>query len=315
MKVPFRSSLMRVYAASQAHRAVPVPAAMRLTTLRSERWARTHPDVLVDAHAQMRYLVGRHPGLDADALAKPYLFELKRREEMKWRPWIVTRMQLHASERIRRMRTQGTGVILHFLHHGQYDGLPASISRYGFQLTAPVASFFLSERRNDYDGRVIRRHLASFTANGVRYFDAKGAYPRMRRLLTEGELLVLASDLPGSLPMTFLNRPVLVSSGAARLSLETGAPIIPITVSQRGWRQHLTAEDPILPADFPDEGTLQEEIARRHEPAVLAWPEGMKTPLARWRPANAEDEKEFFRSGPRFGASAGGDVESIQERM
>jgi hypothetical protein len=48
-------------------------------------------------------------------------------------------------------------------------------------------------------------------------------------------------------------------------------------------------EPPIEPGEFADFDALQSEIARRHEPAVLAWPEGLQEPLFRWRPADAAD--------------------------
>jgi len=52
-------------------------------------------------------------------------------------------------------------------------------------------------------------------------------------------------------------------------------------------------QEPIDPGDFADIETLQEHIFRRHEPAVLTWPEALEWPLRRWTPVDAADIAEF----------------------
>jgi lauroyl/myristoyl acyltransferase len=115
----------------------------------------------------------------------------------------------------------------------------------------------------------------------------------MREFLSAGETLILSFDMPGSLPMTFLGRRVGVASGTARLALESGAPIVPITTRRAGGRQVLQVRESIDPNMFGDAEALQAEIARRHEPAVLAWPEAVENPLRRWNPLDPEDVREF----------------------
>src|SRR3954468_17611224 len=90
-------------------------------------------------------------------------------------------------------------------------------------------------------------------------FRAAGSYPRMCELLSAGETLILSFDMPGNLPMTFLGRRVGVASGTARLALESGAPIVPVTTRRAGDRQVLQVHEPLDPSEFGDAEALQAE--------------------------------------------------------
>jgi hypothetical protein len=100
--------------------------------------------------------------------------------------------------------------------------------------------------------------------------------------------------------MEFLGRPVLAGSGAARLATELRVPIFPIYARQTDAFQHLEVGEPIEPAGISDFTQIQAEIGRRHEAAVLAWPEAVESPLNRWRPGDPADALELGYSEERL---------------
>jgi lauroyl/myristoyl acyltransferase len=124
-------------------------------------------------------------------------------------------------------------------------------------------------------------------------FAAKGGMDHRRGLLTDGNVVALASDLPGSLPFTMLGRRVSGGSGAARLALELGVPIIPVTAWQRGTLQTYEVGTPIEPGELGDLEGIQQAIADAHAPAILAWPEGLMAPFERWRAVEEADIERY----------------------
>jgi lauroyl/myristoyl acyltransferase len=283
----------RVYGSYRFHRAYPMMLGARYARYRTDRWWATDPRARDDARLQMRFLVGREPGADLDALAKDYMYETFKREELGWRPWLTSRFAVDGEQWLRDAQAAGNGAILNFAHHGHYGGIFASLGRLGFRTHVATDSWFLYQQRSDYVGMVGRRHLALISSNGSQPFDVAGSYPHMRDLLEAGETVGIASDLPGNTQASFLGRPVKVASGAARLALDTGAPIVIVTTRRHRWGQRVTVEEPIRPEDFTDFRVLLGEILRRHEPAVRAWPAAFERPLRHFAPVEAADIDAF----------------------
>jgi lauroyl/myristoyl acyltransferase len=101
--------------------------------------------------------------------------------------------------------------------------------------------------------------------------------------LRPGSTLAIASDVPGRTPVEFLGRPVLGSFGAARIAMLADAPVVLVTAHRDGdGGSYLRVHPPLEPRDFTDPAVLLAEILRRHGEAVLAWPEALDAPLARW---------------------------------
>lgn len=228
---------------------------------------------------------------EVQQLARRHGYETAKRSELLWRPWLITRLKIENVEALRSVRDQGRGVVLSFMHHGPFVGIFGSLARRGVRVHVPLAPVYFespSFGARGYSGHRDRQHLRC-AATGSTVFESTGSYPHIRRLLEHGAVVALAWDLPGRMPSTFLGRRVLAASGAARAAKDTGTPIVPVHMRRRGQLATMVIGEPVEPALSPDVGTLHAELVRRHEPAVLAWPEALEWPLQRWNgPAGAD---------------------------
>ena len=102
-------------------------------------------------------------------------------------------------------------------------------------------------------------------------------------MMQPDKVVVIATDVPGRTPMTFLGREVIGSFGSARIAAMTSSPVIVVT-SRRdaAGSLYLQVEEPLDPLDFAGPRELLDEILRIHGEAVLAWPEALDVPTARW---------------------------------
>ncbi|MGI8677593.1 MAG: hypothetical protein ACR2LX_02680 [Jatrophihabitans sp.] len=169
------------------------------------------------------------------------------------------------------------GTILSFMHHNQYDGMFASLARYGATLHVLTSPLFYDPRA----GAAHRQHLR-VVSSGATVVPASGGTAELAKVVCPGVTLAIASDMAGHTPVTFLGRRVLASSGAARISFLTNSPVVMVTAHRAGSGSYLQVEEPIEPGDFADPTALLDELLRRHADAVLAWPEALESPRIRF---------------------------------
>lgn len=232
----------------------------------------------------MGYLVGETGrATEVPALAQRHLYTQQMRIELEFRPWLIGNQPVHNVDVFHRLREQGRGALFNYMHHGYNAGAMASFGAHGVPIHVSMAPQYF-EAGSGYWGMRNRWHVRSVRMNGTRTFNAVGAFSLIADLLRAGEFVALAHDFPGSTWTTFLGRQVGARSGVAKLSLRTGAPVVVVTSSPHGLTAQVHAHEPIEPGDFETVDALQREIFRRHEPAVLAWPEALITPLTRWTP-------------------------------
>lgn len=272
--------LARLQASGAARRLYPVPVGVALARVRAQRlWGR--PAARRDALANMDLLVGRTPrAAELEDLARRFLFETCKHQELVWRLDVVTRMPVDGLDRLRTSLDRGRGAILSVVHQGHFGAHPACISRHGFPMRALVAPTLLGEQPATFAG-VHRRQLAETFAGGrdVTVVNAAGSYAQVRSFLQAGGTVLLGCDLKGSTPVRFLGRTVGVPSGTARLSLDTGAPVLPVSVAPDGHLERLEVQEPLLPEDHRSPTELLQAVFDRHAPAALAWPQGFERPL------------------------------------
>jgi lauroyl/myristoyl acyltransferase len=280
----------RLYDAEALHRAVPWPVAKAMVTAVAERaWER---DAALREHSllHMRYLLGKSGRAgDLDALARRYALEGYLRIERWWRPQMTTRRPPRNFERLESLRRDGRGVIVNFAHMGDYQGDMSSLCRAGMRLHMAVAPLFFRTTASRRERQIVR----TWTMYGGRVFQATGGRDEMRRLLEQGEIVLLASDVTGGTTVSMLGRDVKVASGAPRLALETGAWVVPLTAWHDGNDRFAVLEEPFDPREFTSPEQLLVQMMRRHEDAVRAWPEGLHAPLRRWAPADPADVAAF----------------------
>lgn len=222
------------------------------------------------------------------ALAREYAEFDVLRNYRRWRPRPLYRQPVLGTEWLTTNRDPERGVVMSFMHHGQYDGLVASLDRAGINVHGLVAP----EAWDPNAPIQIRQHYklcGSVPASPL--VNAADGSARLMELLTKDKaILAIATDVAGRTPIKFLQREMLGSFGAARFAIETNSPVVLVTSHQGDdGSPYFQLHPPIEPGDFADPSALLVEILRRHEPAVLAWPAAYDSPYGRLAiPSQAE---------------------------
>lgn len=232
-----------------------------------------------EARESMRFLLEEtQPQADIDAVARDWITSTEWYDALKWHPNVSTRQRVQGEERVRAL--VGRGMVLSFAHLGQYDGLFGSLARVGVPCTVVAASHMLAPDAP----KVRQQHLRVVSAGGHVVSNDSG-FAGLVQLVRNGATVALASDVAGRTPVTFAGREVLGSFGAPRLAFETDSPVVLCTAHPtpgRRWCPRLRLHEPLYPRDFATPHSLLDEINRRHEEAILAWPTGYERPLVRW---------------------------------
>ena len=265
-------------AVSSLRRRVPRRALPPLCAARfALAWAR--PQVRAEARAQMAFLLERtRPGADLDAVAREYLRYQIRRGELRWHPDLVTRLRVAGIEHLVAARAAGRGVVLNFTHHGFYDGAFPSIARHGVRCHMVCYDYMLRDDAPAW----IRQHVALACLEGGVAVSAEVGHGGLVELLQRGEVVAVASDVPGRTPVRFAGRDVLGSFGAARLAADTGAPVVVLTSEVDDKGPLIRLHEPLEPAGFESPRGLLEAVLAIHESVQLRWPAATDLPLSRW---------------------------------
>ncbi len=240
-------------------------------------WSRS--SVRADARAQMRFLVEHtRPDADLDAVARGYLRYQIWRGELRWHPDLLTRMRVEGIEHLHDARARGRGVMLSFMHHGHYDGAFPSLARQGVRCHMVVYPYMLGADAPGW----LRQHIRVASTGGGVPVSAEIGTDGILDLLRGGEVVAIASDVPGRTPMRFVGRDVLGSFGAARLASEAGSPVVVVTSERDETGPFLRAHEPLEPSDHDSSRALLERMLARHEAVQVRWPEATDLPLSRW---------------------------------
>ena len=144
-----------------------------------------------------------------------------------------------ASTTCSRPRDLGRGVVLNFVHHGYYDGAFPSIARLG----RPARTWWSTPTCSS-DGRPALAAAARQGRLAERRHRGQRRHRHRRACSTccgAGEVVAIASDVPGRTPLRFVGRDVLGSFGAARLATDADAPVVVMTSEE-------DADGPVHPA-------------------------------------------------------------------
>lgn len=232
-----------------------------------------------DAREQMRFLLEHtRPGADLDEVARAYVRYQARRGELRWHPGLLTSLRVKGMHWLLDAKARGRGVVLNFVHHGFYDGAFPSIARLGVPGHMVVYPYMLEPDAPLW----LQQHVRIGTANGGTAVSAAVGTDGLVDLLARGEMLAIASDVPGRTPIKLFGREVLGSFGAARLPMATGSPVVVFTSEEDEQGPFIRVHEPLEPADHETPQALLEAILAIHEEVLLRWPEAYDLPLSRW---------------------------------
>lgn len=266
----------RGFAKSLVRRATPpllVPAVVRLRTRRvvASRAA------VATARLHMRFLLERtRPDLSIEDAAERYLEWMAWRDELRWHPRSITCQPVTGLEHLAEVRE---GAVLSFMHHGQYDGVFASLARSGVRLNIVANPRHLDSSAPAW----LRQQIRLVAHGGSAIIPVTAGSQEMTDRLVAGSIVAIASDVAGRTPISFAGRQVLGSAGAARIAWSAGRPVVVMT-SHPGvaTRTRLHLHEPLHPADFASAEALLAALLEVHESAVLAWPEAHDQPSRRF---------------------------------
>ena len=127
-----------------------------IVAARLKREAR-HVAAITEARRQMEFLLAvAQPDVDLDQSADRYLEQMIWRAELRWHPAMITRQPVTGMADLLDAKATHRGLIVNFMHHGQYDGAFASLRHAGAGPVRAVAhaGMFLREAPAD-----VRQHL------------------------------------------------------------------------------------------------------------------------------------------------------------
>ncbi len=226
---------------------------------------------------QMRYLLEFTERADeVPDLARKFTEHHLLRQFLIWHPREVL-LPVRDIEWLTTERDPGRAVIVNFMHHHLYDGLFTSITDAGAPMHVLTSPKVLSANT----ALQIKQHIR-LVGRRCTIIPAVGGTAAIQEQVIPGRTIAIASDVPGHTEVTFLGRRVLASLGAALISTRTNSPVVIATYRRDGDERYIQLHEPLEPKDFDEPMDLLREIVRQHGEAVLAWPEAVEMPRARW---------------------------------
>lgn len=261
---------------------LPWPLARRVLALRTRR-ALGNPARLDFPTEQMTWLLGETDAADTiDEVSRRHLEFTMLANELRWHPSRYLDQRVEGIEHLRAARDEGRGVVVSFVHHAYFPGMFGAVSRAGVPLGVVSGADVLSPDVTPN----IRQHMRVVGRDGSLVSAAIGTEGFVERLQA-GEVLAIASDVPGSSQVRFAGRQVRCSSGAIWAARSTGAPIVLMSTLRDDNGSFVQLSPPLDPREGEVQDVLEGLIAH-HEAAVLAWPEAAYHPTLCWQPASVD---------------------------
>lgn len=258
-------------------RSVPDPLVPAVVRIRS-RLAARGPDRLAAAREQMAFLLERtRPEVDLDEVAERHLEFSIRRSELRWHPRLLATQPVVGVENVLAAQEGGRGVILNFMHHGQYSGFLGSLLDAGIRGHAVVRPQML----DPHAAPMIKADLDMIVRGGGLAISSDAPRTLIDEL-RKGAAIAIATDVPGPTLMTMYGRQVMGSPGAARLAIRLGVPVVLAQSKRSSSHTYFQLSEPMEPAEAGSEHDLLQEMARRQQDNILEWPEAADHPLFRW---------------------------------
>jgi KDO2-lipid IV(A) lauroyltransferase len=206
-----------------------------------------------------------------------YWLEAFRLPEMS-RERILGGMNITGHEKLFAAVDSGRGVILALPHMGNYEQAGAWLVYSGYSFTTVV------ERLKPES--LFKRFVAFREGLGMEVLALTGSdaavFGTLARRLRAGKAICLVADrdLSGTgVEVAFFGRPARLPGGPAALAVQTGAPLMPVTLwyEGKGWGTRVHEEIPV-----PEDGTRQDKIAAMTQRLARAYEEGIAAHPEDW---------------------------------
>jgi len=270
---------IRLKTSPLARAIIPTRLAVKRAASRGHRrWANSARE-REQALAVMDGIVGntaREP--ETARLARQRLVEDEIHKALFWQPWPTERMDGASIEHLERTLASSRPVILSSCHLGPFHHHTSPISARGRTIYIVSGEWFFNPPSADYWGRRIARWWKNLARRDVRLVSVVRSFPVLRRLLQEGETVLIYFDMPGSRRTSFLGKPVMLATGTAKLAVEADALVLPLRARRVGHRVWTDIAEPLDPRDFDGFEDLHDTLASLHERWILEQPETLEDP-------------------------------------
>jgi lauroyl/myristoyl acyltransferase len=277
--MPHASLSIRIRTAPRLRRLTPTPIAVARAVRQGEELWEQNPEQRRQALAAIEAIVaGTSRAGEVEELARAHTIENEAHRALFWQPWQAARLDSRSTARLRKAVAGERGVLLSMCHLGPFFHTASLGASVGRTLYAVGGAWCFEQPSPDYWGRRVVRRMEGLREHGGRLVRAAGCFPVLHTLLREGELVLLQFDVPGPRETHFLGKPVALADGSVRLSLQTGAPIVPVRPRREGHRVWMDIEAPLDPHDFAGAQELHTALSAVHERFILELPHTLEDP-------------------------------------
>jgi lauroyl/myristoyl acyltransferase len=263
------------------------------------RAAWENPVARARALASMEAILGGTPRAgEIEAGARRRLIEEEVQRALYWQPWRTSSVDPTSAANLERALSANRGVLISACHLGPYFLQMSALTSLGRHPCAVAAPWFFEDPTPDYWGRRLARWWQGIAKRDERLVYSVGAFPVIQALLEQGELVLIYFDMPGGTRTDFLGKPVMLSSGSAKLAFKTQALVLPLRARRAGDRVWTDVFEPLDPRDFSGADELHRALAAVHERSIFELPETMEDPNRAGAWENGATESEWVRRKP-----------------
>jgi lauroyl/myristoyl acyltransferase len=251
------------------------------------------------ALASMNAILGGTPrASEIEQLARLRLIEEEVQRALYWQPWRTSSVAETSAANLQRALSANRRVLVSACHLGPYFLQMSAVTSLGLVPYAVAAPWFFEDPTPDYWGRRLARWWQGIAKRNERLVYSVGAFPVLNGLLEQGEVVLIYFDMPGGTRTDFLGKPVMLSSGSAKLAFNTEALVLPLRARRAGDRVWTDVFEPLDPRDFAGADELHRALAAVHERSILELPETMEDPNRAGAWENGATESEWVRRKP-----------------
>jgi hypothetical protein len=235
---------------------------------------------------------------EIEACARRRLIDEEVQRALYWQPWRISQVDETSAANLQRAFSSNRCVLISACHLGPYFLQMSAVTSLGHSPYVVAAPWFFQDPTPDYWGRRLARWWSGIAKRGERLVYSVGAFPVLSALLEQGEKVLIYFDMPGGTRTDFLGKPVMLSSGSAKLAWGAQALVLPLRARRAGTQIWTDVFPPLDAREYTDADALHKALAAVHERSILELPETMEDPNRAGAWENGASEHEWARGAP-----------------
>jgi hypothetical protein len=302
--MPRAALRVRLRSSTRLRRALPTALVVRRAVAKGRaQW--DNPAARRVALASMDAILGgTERAEEIEARARRRLIEDEVQRTLYWQPWPTSKVSETSAANLRLALSSDRPLLISACHLGPYFLQMSAVTSLGHSPFAVAAPWFFQDPTPDYWGRRLARWWSGIAERNERLVCSVGAFPVLSALLAQDEKVLIYFDMPGGTRTDFLGKPVMLSSGSAKLAWGAQALVLPLRARRAGSRVWTDVFTPLDARDFANADELHRELAAVHERSILELPETLEDPNRAGAWENGATEREWVRRGPDGSAPA-----------